>query len=223
MFTQLTDTLITIITNFYIETGLIGIFLIMTCENCYVPLPASEVVIPIAGILIIKGDLLPAIPVWASITLVSLASTLGCLTGSIIAYIIGYTGGRPFLLKYGRYILLSRHDIERADLFFLRWGSTTVFYSRLLPVVRTWASLPAGVTRMPFIKFCLYTFFGSLLWCSLLTYLGTILGNNINQLKPISSYLSACILIICAILIMRYIWKRIHAINHDQETKATRE
>ncbi|BCL80775.1 alkaline phosphatase [Ktedonobacteria bacterium brp13] len=222
MFTQLTDTLITMITNFYIETGLIGIFLIMTCENCYIPLPASEVVIPIAGVLITRRYLLSDMPEWASITLVSLSSTLGCLTGSIAAYIIGSIGGRSFLLKYGRYILLSQRDIERADLFFLRWGSATVFYSRLLPVVRTWASLPAGATRMSLRKFCLYTFIGSLLWCTVLTYLGTILGNNINQLKPISGYLSTCILIICAVLVVLYIWKRIHAIHYDRETKTTR-
>lgn len=218
MFTQLTNVLITSITSLYIETGLIGIFLVMTLENCYIPLPASEVVIPIAGILVTRGYILPGIPLWAGITSVSLASTFGCLTGSMAAYTIGYAGGRRLLLKYGCYILISQHDVERAERFFQRWGSATVFYSRLLPVVRTWASLPAGATKMPFIKFCTYTLFGSLLWCSVLTYLGSILGDNIDQLKPIANGLGAFILVICVILVVLYVRSRIRNIRHDRDT-----
>ncbi len=216
MLTQLTNIVITVITNLYIETGLLGIVLIMAFESCYIPLPASEVVIPIAGALVIRGCLLPGMPLWASITLVSLASTLGCLIGAMAAYAIGYAGGRQMLLKYGHYILITQHDAKRADQFFLRWGSAAVFYSRLLPVVRTWASLPAGFSRMPFIKFCTYTFFGSLLWCTLWTCLGAFLGKNIDQLKPISGALTMLVLVLCAVLIVLYIWNRIHAIHRDR-------
>lgn len=219
MFTQLTDLLITSITGLYIETGLIGIFLIMALENCYVPLPPSEVIIPIAGILITRGDLLSGIPFWVSIPLVSLTGAFGCLIGSMAAYGIGSAGGRQLLFKYGRFILISQHDVERADQFFQRWGSATIFYSRLVPVVRTWASLPAGLTKMPFIKFCIYTLFGSLLWCTLWTCLGIILGNNIDRIKPISSALSALVFVTCTILIVLYIWNRIRTIYHDRGSK----
>ena len=218
MLTQLINLVIAWITNLYVETGLIGVFLIMALESCYIPLPASEVVIPIAGALVIRGHLLSGLPLWAGLTLASLASTFGCLVGSMVAYTIGYTGGRSLLLKYGRYILISRRDLERADKFFQRWGSATTFYSRLLPVVRTWASLPAGVTKMPFLKFCIYTWFGSLLWCTLLTNLGALLGKNIDQLKPISSGLSTFILAVCIILVALYIWSRIRDLSHDRDT-----
>lgn len=216
MFTQFANLLIISITNLYIETGLLGIFLVMALESCYIPLPASEIVIPLAGALVARGSLLSGMPLWMSIALVSLASTIGCLIGSMAAYAIGYAGGRKMLLKYGRYILVLPHDIERADQFFRRWGNTTVFYTRLLPVARTWASLPAGCTRMSFRTFCLYTASGSLLWCTLWTCLGAILGNHMDQLKPISGVLSALVLGLCMLLLVLYIWShfRAHRRNH---------
>jgi membrane protein DedA with SNARE-associated domain len=218
MLTQLMNLVITWITSLYVATGLIGVFLIMALESCYVPLPASEIIIPIAGALVIRGHLLSGLPLWMGLTLVSLASSFGCLIGSMIAYIIGYSGGRPLLLKYGRYVLISRRDLERADKFFQHWGSAATFYSRLLPVVRTWASLPAGVTKMPFLKFCIYTWFGSLLWCIVLTNLGALLGNKIDQLKPISGGLSTFILAVCVILVVLYIWSRIRDHERDRDT-----
>jgi membrane protein DedA with SNARE-associated domain len=216
MLTQLTSLLVMFVTNIYIETGLVGIFLIMALESCYIPLPASEVVIPLAGALVTRGYLLAGIPLWAGIALVSLASAAGCLVGSMVAYAIGHASGRQLLLKYGHYLLITQHDAECADQFFLRWGSAAVFYARLLPVVRTWASLPAGITRMPFLTFCIYTFFGSLLWCTLWTCLGAFLGNNLDQLKPVSGALSTLILVLCAILLVLYIWNRIRAIRRDR-------
>jgi membrane protein DedA with SNARE-associated domain len=214
--TQFANALVTSITNLYTGSGLLGIVLIMALESCFFPLPASEVIIPIAGALVTRGSLLPGVPFWASITLVSLASTLGCLIGSMIVYAIGYAGGRQMILKYGRYLLITQHDAERADQFFLRWGNATVFYARLLPVVRTWASLPAGVTRMPFRRFCLYTFSGSLLWCVLWTCLGAFLGNDVDQLKPISGTLTMLVLVLSAALIVLYIRSRVRAIQRDR-------
>lgn len=209
MFTQLMSIGITLISHLYIETGLLGIFLIMLLENCSIPLPASEIIIPIAGVLITRGEILSGIPLWESGALVSLVSASGCLVGSMIIYGVGRAGGRKLLLKYGRYILISQHDIKRADRFFLQRGSATVFYSRLLPVVRTWASLPAGVTKVPFMKFCISTWCGSLLWCTLLTSIGIALNNNLDLLKPLFSGLSLCIIVACAILIAVYIWNHI--------------
>jgi membrane protein DedA with SNARE-associated domain len=219
MLAQLMNILITLISNLYIETGLIGICLIMILESCHVPLPASEIVIPIAGVLITRGYILPGMPLWESIALVSLASSFGCLIGSVIVYAIGRAGGRQMLIKYGRYVLISQRDVERADRFFLRWGSATIFYSRLLPVVRTWASLPAGVTKSPFIKFSIYTWCGSLIWCTALTYLGTVLSGNIDKFKPIFSSLSVCIVAVCVILVALYVWNRVRDSYHEQHAR----
>src|SRR5258708_20873196 len=99
------------------------------------------------------------------------------------------------MLKYGRYVLISRHDPNRADCFFKKWGSATVFCARLLPVVRTYISLPAGIAKMPFAKFCLYTFLGSFPWCLLLAYVGTVIGNNLSTLSPLFHDLDVVIIV----------------------------
>src|SRR5215472_15424064 len=184
MLANLTGTLISLITNFYAMTGLFGIALAMAIESCCIPLP-SEIVMPLAGIMIAQNKVLSGVNPWLALVLVALAGALGCLGGSVVAYGIGYKGGRPLMLKYGRYLLISQHDADKADAFFQRWGSPTAFFSRLLPVVRTYISLPAGITKMPFAKFCIYTFLGSLPWCFLLAYVGTVVGDNIEQISPI--------------------------------------
>jgi len=110
---------------------------------------------------------------------------LGCTIGSIVAYVVGIWGGRPFLDKYGRYILISRHDLDLADQWFDRSGSWAIFVSRLLPVVRTFISLPAGIARMHFAKFLVYTFLGSFIWCAGLAYGGYLLGEHWEQIRTI--------------------------------------
>src|SRR5258708_18337839 len=99
------------------------------------------------------------------------------------------------MLKYGRYVLISQHDADRADHFFQKWGSATVFFARLLPVVRTYISLPAGIAKMPFAKFCLYTFLGSFPWCLLLAYVGTVIGKNLSTLSPLFHDLDVVIIV----------------------------
>src|SRR6266851_1834615 len=154
---HLTDSITTFITSLYVTAGLAGIVLAMAIESCCIPLP-SEIVMPLAGVMIVTGKLLAGVNFGLSLILVALAGSIGCLIGSVAAYGIGYAGGRPLMLKYGRYVLISQHDADRADHFFQKWGSATVFFARLLPVVRTYISLPAGIAKMPFAKFCLYTF-----------------------------------------------------------------
>lgn len=210
------------ITKFYTVTGLFGIVLAMAIESCCIPLP-SEVVMPVAGIMIAQGTILRGVNPLLAIFLVALAGAIGCLIGSIVAYWIGYKGGRPFILKYGRYLLISQHDADKADAFFLRWGSATAFFSRLLPVIRTYISLPAGITKMPFIRFCIYSFLGSLPWCFALAYVGYVLGDQVNkQLGVILHSLDAVILVGLVILAVLYIWRHIrndrvaraaHAVN----------
>ena len=208
MLAHLTDTITTFITNLYITGGLAGIVLAMAIESCCIPLP-SEIVMPLAGVMVASGKLLAGVNPWLSLVLVALAGSVGCLIGSIAAYGIGYAGGRPLLLKYGRYVLISQHDADRADHFFQKYGSATVFFSRLLPVVRTYISLPAGIAKMPFAKFCVYTFLGSFPWCLLLAYIGTVIGNNLTTLSPIFHDLDVVIIVAVVALVALYIWRHI--------------
>jgi membrane protein DedA with SNARE-associated domain len=159
----------------------------------------------------------PSFPIWLNLVLVALAGATGCLIGSIAAYYIGSKGGRPFMLKYGRYVLISQHDADRADQFFQRWGSATAFFSRLLPVIRTYISLPAGIAKMPFIKFCVFTFLGSFPWCLLLAYLGTVLGADLEKLTPYFRSFEVVILLVLAVLVGLYIWRHI---RNDRKARA---
>jgi membrane protein DedA with SNARE-associated domain len=213
---HLTDIITTFITNLYATTGLAGIVLAMAIESCCIPLP-SEIVMPLAGVMLVEGKILAGVNPWLSLVLVALAGATGCLIGSIAAYGIGYAGGRPLMLKYGRYVLISQHDAEKADRFFQKWGSETVFFSRLLPVVRTYISLPAGIAKMPFVKFCIYTFLGSFPWCLLLAYVGTVVGNNLSVLTPIFRSFEVIILIALVILVGLYIWRHI---RNDRKARA---
>lgn len=216
MLTHLTDNLTLLITNLYVTTGLVGILLAMAIESCCIPLP-SEIVMPLAGVMIASGKILHGMSFGVSLVLVALAGSLGCLIGSMIAYGIGYSGGRPLLLKYGRYVLISQHDADRADHFFQKWGSATTFFSRLLPVVRTYISLPAGISKMPFVKFVLYTFLGSLPWCLVLAYVGYQLGNHLNTLGPIFHGLDVVILLVVVVLVVLYVWRHI---RNDRKARA---
>jgi membrane protein DedA with SNARE-associated domain len=219
LLTHLTDTLTQLITNLYITTGLLGIVMAMALESCCIPLP-SEVVMPLAGIMIASQKILQGVNPFLALVFVALAGALGCLLGSIIAYWIGYSGGRPLMLKYGRYVLISKHDADKADEFFQHWGSATAFFSRLLPVVRTYISLPAGIARMPFARFCLYTLLGSFPWSLGLAYAGYILGNHLSVLAPIFHSLDIVILILVALLVVLYIWRHIHNDRKAREADA---
>ena len=214
--THLTDAITTFITNLYATTGLAGIVLAMAIESCCIPLP-SEIVMPLAGVMVVSGTILAGVNPVLAIILVALAGAIGCLVGSIAAYGIGYAGGRPLMLKYGRYVLISQHDADKADAFFQRWGSATTFFSRLLPVVRTYISLPAGIAKMPFARFCIYTFLGSFPWCLLLAYLGTLVGKNLSTLSPAFHYLDIVILIAVVVLVALYIWRHI---RNDRKARA---
>jgi len=215
---HLTDTLITLITNFYVTFGLFGILLAMAIESCCIPLP-SEIVMPLAGIMIAQHEILKGTNPTVSLFLVALSGAIGCLIGSIAAYGIGYSGGRPLMLKYGRYLLISQHDADKADHFFQRWGNATAFFSRLLPVIRTYISLPAGISKMPFIKFCIYTFLGSFPWCIFLAYIGIQIGSpsNLSKLSPIFHSLDVVILVVLVILVALYVWRHI---NNDNKARA---
>lgn len=151
-----------------------GIVLLMAIESACIPLP-SEIIMPFSGFLVFKGEL----TLWG----VSLAGAVGCVVGSIPAYYLGMYGGRPLVERYGRWLLISHHDLALADRWFERHGEITIFIGRLLPAVRTFIAFPAGVARMRLDRFMLYTFVGSLLWCALLAYAGMKLGEHWKRLE----------------------------------------
>ena len=155
------------IVAFISGSGYLGIVLLMAIESACIPLP-SEVIMPFSGYLVFTGRF--------QLLWVSVAGAVGCNVGSALAYYVGALGGRPLAEKYGRLVLVSHRDLDRADRWFARYGDGTVFFSRLLPVVRTFIALPAGVARMDFLRFNLYTFLGSLPWCFVLAYAGLRLG-----------------------------------------------
>ncbi len=154
-------------------TGYAGIALLMAIESACIPLP-SELIMPFAGYLVFEGKL--------SLFWAATAGAIGCNLGSLIAYEIGYHGGRPLVEKFGSYILLGRRELDWAESFFRRGGQVTVLVGRLLPVVRTFIALPAGIARMPRGRFHLYTFLGSWPWCFGLAYLGMKLAENCRSL-----------------------------------------
>jgi membrane protein DedA with SNARE-associated domain len=143
---------------------------------------------------------------------VGLAGAIGCVIGSAIAYAIGATGGRPLLLKYGKYVLISHADSDRADRWFARWGAPAAFFGRLLPVVRTYISLPAGISRMDFPKFIVFTLLGSLPWTFALAWIGMRLGDKIDQATQLSSVfhgLDVVVLVLLVAGISYYIYRHI--------------
>jgi membrane protein DedA with SNARE-associated domain len=176
----------------------------MTIESACIPLP-SELIMPLAGWILIKDQSLPAI-----YTLVAGAyGALGCVIGSVIAYAVGIWGGRPFLERYGRYVLISRHDLDRSDRWFNRYGSWSIFISRLLPLVRTFISLPAGIARMHFGKFLVYSFIGSFIWCAGLAYGGYLLGEHWEQIRVVMRPFDPLIAAIIIALIAFYVYRRL--------------
>lgn len=165
--------IITILSGFIVATisalGYGGVVLLMAIESACIPLP-SEIIMPFSGYLVSTGEL----NLWG----VAIAGAVGCVLGSLVAYWVGMYGGRPFIEKYGRYILLSRHDLDIADRWFGKYGEVIVFVSRLLPAIRTFIAFPAGVARMNLTRFVIYTFAGSLPWCLALAYVGQKLGEQ---------------------------------------------
>lgn len=173
------ESILSLLSSFIISTigamGYAGIVLLMALESACIPLP-SEIILPFSGYLILSGRF----SLWG----VALAGALGCNLGSFVAYYAGAYGGRSFLIHYGKYVLVSRRDMDMADRWFERYGQWTVFFARLLPVIRTFIALPAGIVRMDVWKFHLYTFLGSFPWCLALAYSGYELGVHWDALRP---------------------------------------
>jgi membrane protein DedA with SNARE-associated domain len=192
---------VTVLEDFIAAIGYLGIFLLMTLESMALPIP-SEVVMTFAGALAFQGRL----DIWG----VTLAGTIGCTVGSVLAYAIGMYGGRSFICRYGRYVLLRPGHIDAAEQWFKKYGNLAVFGSRLLPVVRTFISLPAGMAKMNFPRFVLLSFAGSLPWCFMLAYLGYYLGGNWQVIQTYFGLFTIIVVVAVAALLIWYFLIRKH-------------
>ena len=191
--------------------GYWGVFIMMGIESACIPLP-SEVIMPYGGYLVYKD------PGQFNIWWMGVAGAAGCVWGSIVAYWAGKYGGRPFVEKYGRYILIRHKDLDKADAWFTKHGDAAIFFSRLMPVVRTFISFPAGVSGMNFGRFVIYTFLGSLPWCLALAWVGLALGEQWDaRLKPYFHRADAVIGVVIVVCAALYIY---HHIKSDKEYRA---
>jgi membrane protein DedA with SNARE-associated domain len=191
--------------------GYYGIVLLMGIESACIPIP-SEIIMPFGGYLVYKD------PSKFSVWWMGVAGALGCVWGSMVAYWAGKYGGRPFVEKYGRYVLIRRKDLDKADMWFQKHGDSAVFISRLLPVIRTFISFPAGIARVRFGRFIIYTFLGSLPWCLALAYAGKVLGEKWDtELRKYFHGVDAIIVVVILVMVGLYVY---HHIKSDREYRA---
>ena len=205
----------------------IGIVIAMAIESACIPLP-SELIMPFAGYMV-ATNFFKFGGEQSTIFWVGMIGAFGCLVGSVIAYWVGSAGGRPFLKKYGKYVLISHHDMDIADRWFGKYGEIAIFTSRLMPVVRTFISLPAGIAKMNFWRFSLYSMLGSIPWCWALSFVGWNIGKHaadINSYKEnlkhsLGSWLhlaDAAILIALVLLVVWYVRRHL-----DHEPKKNKK
>jgi membrane protein DedA with SNARE-associated domain len=207
------DQLITAVASWIVAvisaTGYLGIAFLMAIESACIPLP-SEVIMPFAGYLVSIGQ--------ANLLGVATAGAIGCNIGSTVAYYVAAFGGRPVLEAYGKYILITRKELERTDRFFERYGAAAVFFGRLLPVVRTFIAFPAGLARMPMMKFQIYTFLGSWPWCLAIAYVGYLLGARWESdptMRKLFHDFDAVIVLVGLAACVWFVWSRWREIHRS--------
>lgn len=186
--------------------GYAGVFILMIMESMVLPVP-SEAVMPFAGFLVADGAFSPI--------LVLVAATLGSIVGSMASYAIGLYGGRPFLNRFGKYLLLNREDLERTDRFFRRRGSPTILISRFIQIVRHLISIPAGLGKMPLLPFAVFTVIGAGIWNAFLTWCGYVLRKNWERVMAYSRYIDIAVIVIGLALIALFIWR--HLVRRKSE------
>ena len=191
------------------STGYVGVALLMAIESACIPLP-SEIIMPFAGYLVSIGKL--------NIWWVATAGAVGCNLGSILAYEVAKRGGRPFVARYGRYVLITLDDLDRAERFFDRFGTIAVLIGRMLPVVRSFIAFPAGLARMNLVKFHVYTFIGSWPFCYILAVVGRELGEAWNEdprIKALFHQLDAVIVVVGVAAVAWFVWHKLRRARRD--------
>ena len=202
--------LASLLTSLVSEMGYLGLFLLIAGESALLPIP-SEILLPFAGFLVFSGKI--------SFLFAVLAAVLGQLFGSIIAYTIGYYGGRPLVLKYGKYFLLSKKHFEHVEKWFEKHGNKTIFITRLMPVVRTIISFPAGIVKMSFKKFLFYSTLGIVPWTIFLVYIGFKLGAGWQTIIQFFDKFQIIVVIGLIIFVVWWIWKEKKE-RHEDKTIA---
>jgi membrane protein DedA with SNARE-associated domain len=207
--TNILGALTNLIIHIISTLGYAGVGLLMALQTMAIPIP-SEVILPFAGFLASAGRF--------NIFVIALMGGLGSCIGSSIAYYIGYKGGRPLVLKYGKYILISHHDLDMTEKFFAKFGSIAIFIGQLLPIVRSFIAFAAGLVEEVFWKFILFTFLGSFLWSLMLAYIGMKLGDNWATLRD--KFHNLDLLIVLIIIVGIVWWVNRHIRNRNKETKS---
>jgi len=194
----------------YAAFGYLGVVLAMAIESAAIPIP-SELILPFAGFSVARGVAEPltgtAWSYWGAVA----AGVVGNTLGSVVAYTVGAYGGRPLLERYGKYVLISMHDLDIADRHFRRWGDATVFFSRMLPIVRTFISVPAGIARMPLWRFVAFSVLGAIPWVMLLVWGGMVLGDHWVDIKHSLKGLDYLVVAAIAAGIGLFIWRHVRA------------
>jgi membrane protein DedA with SNARE-associated domain len=195
--------------SLYGAVGYVGVMLAMAIESAMIPLP-SELILPFGGFMVSDPNQIEPLTgrPW-EFWIVVIVATVGNTLGSLVAYAVGAYGGRPFLERYGRYILIRPHEIEVADRFFAKYGAATVFFGRLLPIVRTFISFPAGVTRMPLGKFILYSTLGAFPWSIALVWAGMQLGANWVDIRHMLQPFDLAIAVAVVVGALGLLWWRL--------------
>jgi membrane protein DedA with SNARE-associated domain len=195
----------------YAAVGYLGVFLAMVIESTLLPLP-SELILPFAGFLVSDASKLEPLThgpwnFWVVVVVGTVANT----TGSVCGYALGAWLGRPFLDRWGRYLLIRKHEVDKAEEFFARWGSPTAFISRLLPGVRSVISFIAGISRMPIGRFIVYSTLGAIPWTIALVYAGTVLGQNWVEIRDAMRPFDTLILVACVAAVLVFVaWQLRH-------------
>jgi len=198
-----------LVTAVYDAVGYVGVALWVAIESVIIPIP-SELVLPFAGFLVGEGTSIEPLTgrPW-NLVLATIAGTIGAVAGALVAYAIGAWGGRPILIRWGRYLGISHDDLDRTDAFFARHGWKAAFFGRMVPVVRSLVSFAAGVARMPLGPFVLFTALGSLPWTFLLVFTGSQLGANWEQIGGVLKQFEYAILGVLALVVLAWVWVRI--------------
>jgi membrane protein DedA with SNARE-associated domain len=197
MLDHLISTLVSWIVEVISAGGYFGVVVLMAIESACIPLP-SEVIMPFAGYLVSLGQF--------SLIGAATAGALGCNIGSTLAYMVAAKGGRKAFERWGSYVLIGSAELDRADRFFARYGAITVFVGRLLPVVRTFIAFPAGLARMPMLKFQIYSFLGAWPWCFALAYVGFVLGGRWDSDPTMRRVFHESDTVIAALLLAGLAW-----------------